>query len=365
MKKILFLGRFAPPMHGAAKMNELYFNALEKDKNFSIKKIKLNKYNSLENIGKVDKAKIKGYLQTIRELIFNLNKFKPEIVYLEMAPRGIAFFKDSFFVLISKLFRKRVFIQFHAKGSKHTTKNFLARQYYKFIFKNTKIILLSTILFDDIKNVAKLEQIKVLPNGIPDEITDKEFSKIVAKRKKNKKPILLFLSNMIETKGPIDVLKICNKLNKEGFDFECNFVGKFQDEEFKIRFKNQLKDFKLEKKCKYLGAKYGKDKKKILEKTNFLIFPTKYQEECYPLVILESFMYGVPVFSYDNGAIKEIISKDYLGFVSKNNKWEELKKEIEKGFGKKIDYKKIRESFKKRFLLSKSETKLKKIIRGN
>jgi len=363
MKKVLFLGRFAPPMHGAAKMNELYFNALNRDKNFEVHKIKLNKYDSLEKIGKIDLAKIKGYFQTIKEFKKKLKNFNPDVVYLEMAPKGLAFVKDSIFVNIAKKKGKKVFIQFHAKGAKHSTKNFFLRQYYKKVFKDTKIILLSKILFQDISNVAKKNQIKILPNGIEDEITDKEFEKIIKERKKNKKLQLLFLSNMIESKGPMDVLNICNKLNKKGIDFKCKFVGKFQDEEFRARFDKQLKNLKLEKKCKYFGPKYGEEKKKILEKTDFLVFPTKYTEETFGLVIVEAFMYGIPTLSYNNGAIKNIIKKDYLGFVSKNNNWEELFDALNRLLKKKIDPKKIREEFKKRFLLVKSEKKLRKILK--
>lgn len=362
-KKVLFVGRFAPPMHGAAKMNDLYFEALKKDKNFEVRKIKLNKYDSLDNIGKIDKKKIKGYFETIKEFKRELKKFNPDIVYIEMAPRGIGFLKDSVFVNIAKRKGRKVFIQFHAKGAKHTTKNIFLRQYYKKVFRNTKIILLSKILFDDIKRVAKIDQVEILPNGIGVEINDKEFEKIIKERKKNKKPHLLFLSNMIESKGPMDVLKICNELNKEKIDFECNFVGKFQDEEFKVRFEKQLVNFKLDKKCKYLGPRYGEDKKKILEKTDFLIFPTKYEEECFPIVILESFMLGIPAFSYNNGAVGELISEDYLGFVSKENDWKEIRRELMKRFGKKIDYNKIRENFKKRFLLEDSMKKIKEILR--
>lgn len=363
MKKILFVGRFAPPMHGAAKMNDLYFEALKEDKNFDLRKIKLNRYDSLDNIGKIDKNKIKGYFETIKEFKRELKKFNPDIVYIEMAPRGIGFLKDSVFVNIAKRKGRKVFIQFHAKGAKHTTKNIFLRQYYKKVFKNTKIILLSKILFSDIENVAKLEQVEILQNGIEDEITDKELSKIIKERKKNKKPHLLFLSNMIESKGPMDVLKICNELNKEKIDFECNFVGKFQDEEFKVRFEKQLMNFKLEKKCKYLGPQYGEDKKKILKKTDFLVFPTKYPEECYPLVILESFMYGIPAFSYSNGAISELISENFLGYVSKGSDWKDLFGTLKEKFSEKIDCNKIRENFKKRFLLEDSRIKIKEILR--
>lgn len=362
MRKVLFLGRFAPPMHGAARMNELYFGEIKKDKNFKIKKIKLNKYDSLGDIGKLNFSKIKGYFDTYLELVYKIKEFNPDIIYLEMAPKGGAFLKDSIYVLISKLFHKKIFIQLHAKGAEETTKNKIAKQYYKFIFKNTRIILLSKILFSDIKNVAEWSQIEILPNGIPDEITDEEFKKITIARKKNKIPTFLFLSNMIESKGPLDVLKICNKLDKESVDFECNFVGKFQDEEFETRFKKQLKKMKLEKKCKYLGAKYGEDKKKILEKTDFLIFPTRYPEETFGLVIIEAFMYGIPVFSYNNASISEIISEDFLGYVSKIGEWKELEREIFNRLKTKINSVKIREYFKNKFEFSNSKKKLLEIL---
>ncbi len=167
---------------------------------------------------------------------------------------------------------------------------------------------------------------------------------------------------MIESKGPLDVLKICNELNKTKIDFECNFVGKFQDSEFKKRFEKQLKDFNLEKKCKYLGAKYGDDKKKILEKTNVLVFPTRYENECFPLVILEAFMYGIPVLSYDAGAIKEIISEDYLG-VASGSGWEILAKRIKEKTINKINSKEIRGEFKKRYLSSKTRKRLKELLK--
>jgi len=362
-KKILFLGRFAPPMHGAARMNELYFNSLKKDRDFDVKKIKLNKYEHLEDIGKINFNQLKFFFKTMGELINKIRIFNPEIIYIEMAPKGAAFFRDSIYILISKIFRKKIFIQFHAKGAKETTKSRIAQLYYKFIFKQTQIILLSEILFKDISNVARENQIEILPNRIPDEITDKEFEQILKEREKNKKPILLFLSNMIESKGPIDVLRICNKLDKEGIDFECNFVGKFQNENFKEKFESKIKEFNLQEKCKYLGAKYGKEKNKILEKTNYLIFPTRYPEETFGLVILEAFMFGIPVLSYDTGSISEIISKKNLGFVSKNQRWEELEKVLKKRLLKKENATKIREHFKKNYLLNISKQKLKRILK--
>jgi glycosyltransferase involved in cell wall biosynthesis len=345
MKKVLFLGRFPPPVHGAAVMNQNYFEALNKDKDFNVKKIKINYSDSLDELGKVNFKKFFGFFVVFLKTLFNLIFFRPNVVYFELAPKGFAFYRDSAYVILCKIFRRKIVFHLHAKGVSEKTNNSKVRRYYRFIFKNTKIILLSDIFFGDIKVVARKQQIEILPNGIKDEITDEQFRQIIKKRNKNKKPTLLFLSNMIESKGPLDVLKICNELNKEKRDFECNFVGKFQDEEFRIMFEKKLKEFGLEKKCKYLGPKYGEHKKKILEKTDFLVFPTNYAEECFPLVILESFMYGISAFSYNNGAVGELISKDYLGYVSEGGDWKKLERELRKRINRKKNQNKIRREF--------------------
>jgi len=362
-KRILFIGRFPTPVHGAALMNENYFNTLNKDKNFDIRKIKINDSESLDELGKINLRKFFGffraYFRTIKELLF----FKPNLIYFEIAPKGFAFYRDSMFVLLCKLFRRKIIFQLHAKGVSSSIKNLLAKKYYRQVFHNSKVILLSWLLYSDVEDVINKNQIEIISNGIKDELTEKRFGEIIKKRNQNKKSILLFLSNMIESKGSFDVLKICNELKKRKKNFECLFVGDFQDNEFEKNFFKELKELNLEKHCKYLGSKYNKEKFKILEKTNYLIFPTRYFEECFPLVILEAFMFGIPVLSYNNGAVKEIILKDYLGFVAEQGDWKKLAEQIKKRLNKKENPKKVREYFKKNYLLRKSEEKLKKILK--
>ncbi len=168
---------------------------------------------------------------------------------------------------------------------------------------------------------------------------------------------------MIETKGPLDVLYICNELKKKKIEFECSFVGKFQDSNFEKKFFKELNSLNLERECKYLGPKYGKEKFKILEKTNYLIFPTTYPEETFGLVIIESFMYGIPALSYDNASIKEIILNKKLGYVSKKGDWENISKELIKRIKKVESSKEIREEFKKKYLLDNVLKDLKRILR--
>jgi len=363
MKKVLFLGRFPPPIHGAALMNQNYFEALKKEKDIYIKNIKINYSDSLEEVGKINLKKLIGFFIVFFNLIKELLFFRPDIIYFELAPKGLAFFRDSIYIIICKLFRKKILFHLHAKGLTTLKKNFISRNYAKFIFKNTSVIILSSIFYYEVKGFFRKKKIFIIPNAIKDELTEKQFENIIKKRNKNKKTILLFLSNILKSKGPLDVLKICKELKDDKIKFVCNFVGAFQEEKFKKRFYEELKKLELEKECVYLGPKYGKEKFKLLEKTNYLIFPTR--EDAFPIVILEAFMFGIPVFSYDTGAIREIISKNYLGFVAKQKDYIALYHELKKRILLKKDKpQKIREEFKNRYVLEKSVEKLKKVLKN-
>ncbi|NPE27138.1 glycosyltransferase family 4 protein [Methanococcoides sp. SA1] len=355
MKKVLFLGRFPMPMHGAAKMNELYYNSLQKK--YNVKKIKINYSKFLEEVGVLNFKKILGVFIVFFQTLWNLLFFRPNLVYFEIAPKGFAFLRDSIYVLMCKLFRRKIIFALH---SRELVKN-VDSLYYRFVLKNCKMILLSKSLYGKLNRLFPKEDVYFLGNGIENDISDSEFSSILKARSLNKKTTLLFLSNMIESKGPIEVLKICKKLKEDEIPFECFFVGAFSDNSFEKKWMKKRQGFKLEKECIYLGPKYGKDKVEILSKTNWLIFPTTYPTEAYPLVILEAFMFGIPVVSYDTGAISNVVPEDYLGFVSKRRTPEDIYSYLKNNILKRNEIK-IREYFKKNFTIEIAEIKLNKII---
>ena len=72
-------------------------------------------------------------------------------------------------------------------------------------------------------------------------------------------------------------------------------------------------------------------------------------------------MFGIPVLSYDTGAIREIVSEDFLGFVFKECRGDELYEYLKKNCGRK-DSARIREYFKKNFTIDIAGKKLIKII---
>lgn len=359
MKKILFLGRFSPPMHGAARMNGLYYDALREK--YDVRKIKINFSSSIGEVGRFNLFKFLGVFVVFFQTLFQLLLFWPDLVYFEIAPNGFAFYRDSIYVILCKLFRRRIVFSNHARGVGEEMNGGFKEGYYRFVFRNSRIILLSKLFYLEFKELYEKKDVYFLGNGVEDEISDKKAERIFKERKKNKVLQLLFLSNMIESKGPADVLQLCSRLKKNRIKFECNFVGAFSDENFEKRWFAELKKRRLEKECKYLGAVYGDNKEMIWASANYLVFPTVYPMECYPLVILEAFMHGVPVLSYDTAAVREIISKDFLGYVSKKKNTDELYGHLKNNLGVK-DWVRIREYFKRNYTIEIAGKKLNRII---
>lgn len=82
---------------------------------------------------------------------------------------------------------------------------------------------------------------------------------------------IFFLSNMMLEKGVWTLLDACHILKDRGYDFVCNFVGKWSDigeEEFAA----YLQKYRLEDVVVAHGAKYGNDKEMYWMQADLLYF---------------------------------------------------------------------------------------------
>jgi glycosyltransferase involved in cell wall biosynthesis len=139
---------------------------------------------------------------------------------------------------------------------------------------------------------------------------------------------LLFLSNMMKTKGVFDLLEACSILDKKKVEFKCHYIGKWV-EITEVAFNEEIKRKKLIRKVVAHGAKYGKEKEAFFIETDIFVFPTFYHNECFPLVILEAMQYGLPVISTNEGGITDIIKDGITGYIVEKQNPEELAMRIE------------------------------------
>ena len=65
----------------------------------------------------------------------------------------------------------------------------------------------------------------------------------------------------------------------------------------------------------FLGKRYGEEKERIFQNSDIFVFPTYYECECFPLVLLEAMQYGLPCVTTDEGGIRDIVENGRNGFV--------------------------------------------------
>lgn len=350
MKKILFLSPLPPPFYGSAISSKTCLNILKKEKDFRVTNIKINIAEEIEDIGRMGKNKFMGIYHKIKEIKEKSKKSKIDLLYFVPATSKTGIYKDFIFAMIAKKYCKNTLFHIRSRITEKDKKNMIKKIIYKKMFKDSKVIILDRLLKEDISNFFREEDIFVLENAIENTVTKEEFKKILQKRKKEKKLKILFISNMYESKGYYLLLKACKILKREKIKFECKFAGSWPSQEEKKKFEKFIKKNKLEGSIKYLGKKTGEEKRKIFEESDVLVFPTYYELEAHPRVIIEAMMFGLAVITTDHAANSNTIKNKETGFILEDISELDIAKYLKLANKERDKIAKVGENGRKRFL---------------
>lgn len=138
---------------------------------------------------------------------------------------------------------------------------------YCHFFKGLKVILLAEVLYGDVKKYVHRDDVFICPNGIPD-----TFEHEPSAERSNKVPHLLFLSNLLASKGVVVLLDALKILKEKGYSFVCDFVGGETAEIDATRFAKEVEARGLNRIAVYQGKKYGEEKEVFFISQIYLSF---------------------------------------------------------------------------------------------
>ena len=305
---ILFITPLPPPVHGSAMMSQYVKDSKLINKTFNCDYVNLSTSRRMDEIGKKPLLKMVRFIWAYCIVLGKLMYHRYDLCYLAITCRGIGFLKDAPFVLLCKLFRRKIVIHQHNKGMSRDVERWPYRWLMPWIYRNTKVILLSWRLYPDIKKIVEKDQILICSNGIPDTLQEE----LEAKRN-NRIPHLLFLSNLMVSKGVIVLLDALEILKNKDYSFICDFVGGETAEIDAARFKAEVEKRGLDKLVIYAGKQYGADKEHFFQQADVFVHPT--MDDCFPLVLLEAMQNSLPKVSTDVGGIADIIENKVNGYV--------------------------------------------------
>lgn len=326
MKKILFVLHLPPPIHGAALVGKQIKDSEQINGEFIGRFLNLSTSRSIQEIGTSGITKIVRYFSLILSFVKLILFFRPDLVYITLNAKGVGFYKDSIFAIVALLFRKKVVYHFHNKGVRDRQDKFFDNILYRILFRKAYVILLSPFLYKDVSKYIGKGRVYFCPNGIAD-IADGSSVRGLARTTKGENTRnLLFLSNLIRTKGVFVLLEALAILKEKNVDFFCVFVGGEGDISANA-FENKRKELGLSAFVTYVGKKYEGERTEYFRSADMFILPT--MNDCFPLVLLEALQFSLPVVSTVEGAIPEIIENGVNGYLASPNNPDDLAEKIE------------------------------------
>lgn len=321
-RRILLFVKIPPPVTGATLMNQRVVDSMVLKKAFKIRTIGISYNNTLNQMGDWRLKKIFKIISYSGQLFKQLIIFKPSLIYFQVSPHGFAFLRDSIYVFIIKLFSIKIVYHMRGKGIAAEIKSPIKRILYKSVFKKQYVITLSKRLNYDIEPIYS-GYIYNVPNGIE----NIDINSFLSSKNKRRDPVkLLYLSNLIVSKGILDFLEALSFLSSKDVNFNATIVGA-EGTLSKIQLMKIIKDKKLEDYISYLGALYGKEKHKVLSNSDVLVFPTK--NDIWGNVNLEAMQFSIPVIATNEGAISEIVDDGITGFIIEKNSPEQIAEKIQ------------------------------------
>ena len=149
--------------------------------------------------------------------------------------------------------------------------------------------------------------------------------------KKNETKLIqvLYLSNLVPTKGAMEFLKMAKQVIRNCQNVRFILAGAaYRDHDFLNEIKKYIERHSLSKFVKRVGAIYGDEKEKIFQESDIFVFPTYFAVETFGLVNLEAMRAGLPVISSYEGSIPEIIIHGQNGYTEDPKNIEALSQRV-------------------------------------
>ncbi len=306
--KVIFLGKLPPPYIGPAVATKTILNSRLKDE-FELIHLDLSDHRNIDTLGNFDFTNFylafKQYFNLIRLLI----KHKAALVYIPVGQTTVSYCRDSVFILMAKLFGRKVLCHLRGGNFKnwYNSSNNLVKWWVRFVHRKVDgQIVLGNNLRHLFNWLLPEEKIFVVPNG--------GNYKFPAVEKKGNSIQMLFLGNLIGSKGVLDVLKAAVILNKKKNKVKFIFAGHWYDKETREEFERIMAKHP-DLPVQLVGPVKGEEKFRLLASVDILVFPTYYPSEGHPWVIVEAMAAGLPIISTDHGAIVESVVDGKNGFI--------------------------------------------------
>jgi glycosyltransferase involved in cell wall biosynthesis len=306
---VLVVGPLPPPTHGCA-VATAYVLASGLDTRWSVVHLDTADRRGLDNMGRLDARNIVLAFAHLAAFLRLLVRHRPLVVYVPLSQNLLGVLRDMLFMLPAVALRRRLVVHVHGGGFGrfHATAPAPVRWLVRAVLgRARRVIVLGENLRDTLRGIVADDRISVVPNGMPD-----PFRGRVPERPGT--PLrVLYLGNLIRSKGFLDVLESARILTAEGVDVHVHLAGAWAAEaerEAALPLIDELAGH-----VTVHGPVDSDTRDHLLLQADVLAFPTYYEFEGHPFVVIEALAASLPVVTTSHAALAETIEHERTGIV--------------------------------------------------
>jgi len=235
----------------------------------------------------------------------------PAIVYIHTSSYD-GFWINAIFLIISKLFRKKIVLHIHGGGFKNFYSSrplIIKKLIIKLLCLPNLLFVLSESWYNFFYHITGKKNIVVINNGL-----SKNFIKHFNENKISNKTIL-FLGHITKRKGVIDLLQAYQEIWNKDKDFQLMLAGPLLDRQVEKTIndlKNKFPDMAAT--IKLPGSVFGMKKIELLKKADIFVLPS--YAEGLPFVLLEAMAARLPIIATNVGGVPELLDYGKVGLLN-------------------------------------------------
>jgi glycosyltransferase involved in cell wall biosynthesis len=253
----------------------------------------------------------------------------PSNVYLTTSQSWPGFLKDLVFIACARLGRHRIVLHRHGGGYQdfyHAQTGLRRALIRHALGAADRLVVLGQALSGMYAFLPDYrDKVVVVHNGLPEDLPD--WERVLATKARAGDEIrILYLSNLIESKGYLDVLEAVRRLvHDHGLDVRADFAGEFwfisdsqlysSADQAQADFLARLQSYGLHERVAWHGRASGDFKRELLARAHYFVLPTAYKYEGQPVSIIEAMAYGALVVSTAFRAIPEMLNEGRAGLL--------------------------------------------------
>ena len=307
--RLLVLAPLPPPAHGAAAVSLQVVRSQALAARFELDVLSTAMAGDLTRIRRFEFGKLWRSLVLLgRVARRSFGTARADLAYLTLSAGGWAFHRDVLLIALLRAAGIRRVLHLHGRGfAAARARAPWSAPLYRFAFAHARVIVLGEPLYREIAGWVARERVSIVPNGVRDARAEQRPAPAPHRR-----ALILFLSNMLEEKGPLVLLEALARVTREGAAFEAVFAGAWRararGDLTPEAFAAQVQALGLDGRVHHRGPVHGGGKDRLFAAADIFVLPTHYAHEALPLVVIEAMMHGLPVVTTPVGALSELVT---------------------------------------------------------